>query len=107
MQVDDTAAIFLNNTLVKNTRKLNEVNNELKKKMQEVTALKEKVTTFAQAPKYGAYDEVNEVCMLVGVDESCNKVQGGSLTLCQIISTTGAFGCPTSCRSNSNLPGKV
>ncbi|KAI9284157.1 hypothetical protein BC943DRAFT_326454 [Umbelopsis sp. AD052] len=61
MQVDDTAAIFLNNTLVKNTRKLNEVNSELNKKMQEVTALREKVASFAQAPKYGAYDDVNEV----------------------------------------------
>lgn len=74
MQVDDTAAIFLNNTLVKNTRKLNEVNNELKKKMQEVTALQEKVASFAQAPKYGAYDEVNEVRMLAGVDEFCIRL---------------------------------
>jgi len=74
MQVDDTAAIFLNNTLVKDTRKLNEVNNELKKKMQEVTALKEKVASFAQAPKYGAYDDVNEVRMLAGVDEFCIRL---------------------------------
>jgi hypothetical protein len=71
MQVDDAAAIFLNNTLVKNTRKLAEVNNELKKKMQEVTALKEKVASFAQAPKYGTYDEVNEVRMRYRADESC------------------------------------
>lgn len=61
MIVDDSAAIFLNNYLVKNKRKLNEVNNELSRKLQEVAKLKEKMTDFAQGQKYGAYDDVNEV----------------------------------------------
>lgn len=61
MIVDDAAAIFLNNNLVKNKRKLNEVNNELSKKSQEVAKLKEKIASFAQGPKYGAFDDVNEV----------------------------------------------
>ncbi|CAO3673672.1 unnamed protein product [Umbelopsis vinacea] len=61
MVVDDSAAIFLNNYLVKNKRKLNEVNNELSRKLQEVAKLKEKMTDFAQGQKYGTYDEINEV----------------------------------------------
>jgi hypothetical protein len=85
MIVDDSAAIFLNNYLVKNKRKLNEVNNELSRKLQEVAKLKEKMTDFAQGQKYGAYDDVNEVRSRQAISSFTNRrgpfMQGGRLSM--------------------------
>jgi hypothetical protein len=60
MIVDDAAVVFLNNNLIKNKRKLTEVNNEMSKKTQEVSKLQEKLDGLSQGAKYGAYDELNE-----------------------------------------------
>ncbi|KAG2171285.1 hypothetical protein INT43_002907 [Umbelopsis isabellina] len=61
MSVDDAAVVFLNNNLIKNKRKLNEVNSELSKKAQEVSKLQEKLDGYSEGAKYGAYDELNEL----------------------------------------------
>jgi hypothetical protein len=60
MIVDDAAVVFLNNNLIKNKRKLTEVNNEMSKKTQEVSKLQEKLDGLSQGAKYGAYDELDE-----------------------------------------------